>query len=262
MPPSTTSPWPLTYGRAVRAQPRGGLGHLLRACEAPHRRALADRVDRTRRGGEHLMRHRRVHDTGQHRVHADALARVLERRGAGQAEDRVLGRHVGGDLRRRDHPEPGRRVDDRAAARPQHRPDLLLHAHPRPAHVDVHDRLELLVAVVDERLHPARDAGVVERAVQAPVALRRQRDERDDVLPPGDVRRAPRSVAARLRDEPRGLGECLLGTVAEHDLRALPGERQSRGAADPAGRAGDHGDLALEQGRQRTLLMRGNLPVG
>ena len=58
---------------------------------------------------------RRDDEAGADRVDPDAACSVLERGVLGQADDRVLGRHVGGGAGEADRAEDGGDVDDRAS---------------------------------------------------------------------------------------------------------------------------------------------------
>ena len=91
------------------------------------------------------------------------------------------------------------------------------------------------------------DPGVVIADVEAPEALDRLVEERPHRLVVRYVRADERRLAARALDERDRLGPGGLVDVVHHDPRALLGKEGSCGSPEPAARAGDEADLAVQE---------------
>ena len=170
-----------------------------------------------------------VADLGDHRLR-EALARVL-RAAVGRLE--------------RDAAEGERRadLDDRAAVPLRHPPQRGLRP---PDHAVVGDvgGAPILVRLDVEELRIDRRHRIVDPDVDgAELALRRLR-RRLDLLGVGDVGWKDEGLAAAFFDlSGRGF-EPGMPAGEERDLRAVLGEPARGCAADPAGGAGDHDDVA------------------
>jgi hypothetical protein len=156
----------------------------------------------------------------------------------------VLGGAVGTHARRAR--EAGRRthIDDRAASR--QRGELGAQAEEDAAQVDRQHPVEVGRIDVGERDRPMTLPGVVERAVDASVAITGHRHQALDGATVRDVG----GDGVCLPILPPDLGgdpfECVLVASGEHDRRSLRGEELRRRGADAATRAGDDQDLAVE----------------
>jgi hypothetical protein len=100
---------------------------------------------------------------------------------------------------------------------------------------------------VDLAAH-TRKARVVEQAVEASEAGRRELDQILHVRLPRDVRADERHPVAERRLQ---LGALLLLNIAEDDARALFRKALDGRAADPAAPARDDGHLSLQARHQR-----------
>ena len=140
-------------------------------------------------------------------------------------------------------PEDRADVDDRGPG--LHHPAAGL-GHPVAAvEVDVDDRAELLGRLVGGR-HRGADAGVVDQHVD-PAELRHRRvDERLALVGVGDVGGHGEHLAAGVPDQLRGLLEAVGPPGAEHHVGPGLGQPLRERDAEPAGGAGDDGDLAVQ----------------
>ena len=102
-------------------------------------------------------------------------------------------------------------------------------------------------------MHRAFDARVVEEQVDAAEMLRGALDVALDLLGVPHVGLEGQHLGAGLAHRRRRGDEGHCVEVDEHDARALAGESQRRGAADPARAAGDQCRLALESPVHRVL---------
>ena len=181
---------------------------------------------------------------GAEGVHADVLARELDRQLARHREDCPLRGGVG-DLAGRgaDERDEARHINHRAAA------PLLQVRNAVLAAEEDSPRVHGLYAVpgLDARVQDGgvvgrRDPGVVVEHVDAAVALRRRVHHRLHALLLGDVDLLREGVAAR--------GDGLLGCCEVHvrsaDARAFLAEQDRGLAAHPAAGARDHADLSVE----------------
>ena len=206
--------------------------------------------------GAGIDRHRRVHQSRQDDVGADAVFGVLDGELLGEGDQAGLGRLVGdvgillpgGDRRDGD--------DDARALRPHHREHVLA-CHDRAAQVDGRDAVEGLLGDLIERRIAAGDAHA--RHCNASTSMRPQRSARgldhrgERAARSADVgreRRALRHPPARpSRRSPRRTARIVVD--GEH-LGAFLREAQHGGAAVAHAFAGrlagpDHdGDLVLE----------------
>src|SRR3954470_11185297 len=229
--------------RIVGAQPDDRGGDLLGRAEAAQRLRAQDLLLALGR----LARHQRRHDRPRaDRVHADPLVGVLDGRVLRQAADAVLARGV--RAQEPNGPQAGvrRRVDDGAAARPEHVADLVLHAEERAAQVDGDDAIELGVVGLVQALVDA-DAGVVVGVVEAAIALDRLGDDARAVLRARHVARDEGGVAALVADRLHRLLAAGAGALEVGDDHggALLGEADRARAADAARRARDEARPAL-----------------
>src|SRR5215212_6042802 len=159
----------------IRAQPQARLRDLLRLPEAAEqaddrRELLLGHADSLERAADH----RRVDRAGTDRVDADALRGVLERGHLGEADHAVLGRDVRRVVRLRPERADRADVDDRpAVALLEHLRELVLEAQGDALEIDRQDAVELLLVELGEGVRVRGDRGVVDRAVEPPVALDR-----------------------------------------------------------------------------------------
>ena len=183
------------------------------------------------------------------------LHRVLHRDLARHREHAALARGVRNLRCRGTHERDERRgVDDRAAARIDHRRDSVLAAEPYTLEVYVHDP----VPGRDFRLRDApvvrgEDARVVVEHVQCAVRVDGEAHHGGGVVFVGHVGRDEGGVAARLRDRPDGGSARVLHCVDRDDARALAREQKRCGAPHAVARSGDERDLALQSRRHRRL---------
>src|ERR687888_1191213 len=235
---------PVHVRRLVRGEEECGVRDLPRRREPSHREVHAPTLEGRRVLLEEAKQHRRLDRARAERVHPDPAARELNRELAGQREDGALRRRVG-DLRRgRAHErDEGGDVDHRAAAALEQVRDAVFAAQEDALRVHVlYSRPGLGLGVEDRRVLRGHDPGVVVEDVDAAVAVGDRAVEAFDALRVGDVHLVEEGVAALG-------GGCLAllpGDVGDADACALGGEEERRLSADPAGRAGDDDDLALE----------------
>ena len=189
-PPSTGMAAPLTNEGGVGAQPHhqfGDLGRLPEAAGGVH----AQQALPVFRPVAHALGHRRPHVARAHRVDADALGGVVERRRPGEAHHAVLAGHVTGlpvaAHAAARHAVDGGDVAHRPAALRHHLAQLLLHAQEHAVQVDRDGALPALPRHLGHAAPVAADAGTVERAVQPAVALQHGRQQRFHVSRLGDV---------------------------------------------------------------------------
>src|SRR6202790_1205052 len=76
-----------------------------------------------------------------------------------------------------DHSEHRSSIHNGAAARLEHGWDFVLHAQPHALRVDVHDAIENLLVLLEERKRHLLDPGVVEGEVEPAELLQRPFDE-------------------------------------------------------------------------------------
>src|SRR5262249_16155817 len=135
-------------------------------------------------------------------------------------------------------------VDDAALpARGHRRVDRLRHEeHALQVHRD--DPVELRLAIGFEGLADVH-AGIVEQDVDRPELARRRAGEGPAGRDIGDIDRAVQGAPAERPDLISGfVGLGIVSQMAKGDVRALGGECQRRGAADPARAAGDQCDFS------------------
>ena len=176
---------------------------------------------------------------------------MIERGDAGQADERVLRRHVGDLLRiarRRQHRS---HVDDRAAARRAHRADLLAQAQEHAVEVDAHDPAPVVERVIADGGMRAADAGVVDRAVEASELLDHGGDHLGHRALLGDVGLDGTGVTADLRRHALGR---LPGDVDDRHPGATGGRPMGARLADARAGSGDQDDLAVEVGARGARL--------
>ena len=201
----------------------------------------------------------RQQHVGQH-----ALARALRRQRPAEGQQLALAGRVGGQPDVAVQPAGGADQDDPAVAgRAQHRhrgpgqPDATLQ-------VDLEHLAELRGRLLVE--HAARaDRRVGHADVQPPPALNRRRDDR---LPAGRVGRVGvlgHRLAARSNDfrchvvgGPAAIRVRAPVAVVDHDLRAVPGQRQAERAAEPPPAAGHH----RHPPGQRRVIHDPSSPIG
>ena len=195
--------------------------------------------------------HRGLHQPGQDRVHAHALARILDRGGAGEMQQRGL-RGVVGRIGNAGPADAGDRrdVDDRAAALNHHQRNDVLHGEEHALEIHRHDAVPLLLGQFDHAADLS-DADIVVEHVDVAEVRDAGLHHRLDVVALCHVGAERQREAALARDDVRGL---LRGRVidvdAEH-LRAFArAGYRGRLAVTPAGadRAGadDQRDLVLQ----------------
>src|SRR5690606_40896642 len=137
----------------------------------------------------HRVEHGRLGGAGRDRVDAYALRAVVVRGGAGEADDRVLGRLVGAEARAALVAADARGVDDRSAAGLAHHAQLLAQAQPDALDVHLEEPVEVGFAHLVQR--PAlRDAGVVEGAAEPAEPLDGPAGRAGDRGSPGSAPRA------------------------------------------------------------------------
>jgi len=137
------------------------------------------------------------------------------------------------------------RVDDRAATAAQHLRDRRAHPSPHARQVDVEDPLEVVLAHLLGG-SADRHTDVVEHHVETSPPVDGLADERLDVRHARHVGANEDGLVSGVADLLRGALAPLLGNIADHDTRALRGERFGRCAADAVGAAGDDRDLPVE----------------
>ncbi|SPC17321.1 hypothetical protein CO2235_90195 [Cupriavidus oxalaticus] len=198
-----------------------------------------------RAGFDLLLHQRRQHPARADRVGGHAGLRGFQRGHLGQADDAVLGCHIGRFLRRRHQPVRRGHVDDAA-------PVLLAHAGQREARgveggsqVDGDDRVPALDGKVLDRRHML-DAGIVDQDVGAAEVGLRIAHHVLDLCRLAHVR----AVVADL-DALAGLRDLVLCGVhitkaIDDDIGALSRQRLCDAEPDTAGRAGHQSGLAVE----------------
>src|SRR4051794_15208386 len=133
--------------RVVREQEDDAGRHLRRVGDPRDGIGLLHRVPRG--GGilgevERALDHRREHVAGAHDVAADAVARVVDRDHAGEADEAGLRRRVGGGGRGADQADEPAGGGGAGAPAPAHRDHRLLAAVEGALEIDLHDRVPLL----------------------------------------------------------------------------------------------------------------------
>src|SRR5882724_6001862 len=227
---------------AVGTEPDDGARDLFRPADASDRMRGLQHLPHFRRGRE-VAKHSRRDRPWSHGIDPNILFGVFERDRFGQPGDGVL---AGGVERRRgkpDQPRNGRVVDDRTAARLQHRGNLVLERQPDALYVDVHDLVVRLFGLIRQRSQRLLDAGVVEGKIEPAETRQRPSDHRLDIALFRDVGLDEDRFAARrfdLGDD--GIAFCLAAS-ADDDLRALFGKRDCGRTANPSIAAGDQGDF-------------------
>ena len=203
--------------------------------------------------GPHLGGHLAREPARRDGVHPHALAGPLDGQLAGEVDDRALRRGVARllDRRRRHQPEDRRHVDDRARPLHEHLATDELAQQEQRVEVHVDHPAELVDGLVLGRHHVA-DAGVVHEHVDATEPLERGGDEGLEIGVDGDVAR-DRDRSGQPLDE---RFEPVEPTGRDHD--GGPGRVQHLGEAhaQPARRAGDDGDLAVEPERPERIGQR------
>jgi hypothetical protein len=120
----------------------------------------------------------------------------------------------------------------------------VLHADKGSAQVDVEDAVPLVEFDLGKRRRLVFNTGVVEGDVQSAERLDSARDRRLNPLGhryvAGDDQHLPTGILDRIC----GLPQRILCAVDDGDASAFGGERDSGGAPDAAGSAGNEGDLA------------------
>ena len=94
--------------------------------------------------------------------------------------------------------------------------------------------------------HRRTDPGVVDQHVDVAELLHRQRDQVGARLRVGHIGAVGQRLAAGALDQRRGVGQPVHAASAQRDVGAGLGERLRERDAQPAGGAGDDGDLAVE----------------
>ena len=117
----------------------------------------------------------------------------------------------------------------------------MLHAEEDALDVDGEDRVVGRDIDVGDADHRQGRAGVVDEAVHPAEARNRMRDHRLDVVFFGDV--GPNEADAEPPFERRAF---VLAAGRDNDLGAFLDENLGDPFADPAGRAGDDGDLSAQ----------------
>src|SRR5712691_475100 len=221
----------------------------LRVAHAPHLLDVGGAVGA--REAECLLDHRRLHQAGQDRVHADAFLCVFDRGGAGEMAQRRLGGVIArirqaGIADRRDRGD----VDDRAAALRFHHRDDVLHGQERALEVDGEHAVPVGLGDLDDAAELG-DADIVVDHVDAAVAVPAGSDHGGDLVGLGDVgAMRGRGAAFGLNDAGGLRGSRRIDIDTKH-ARALAGEgHRRRLAVAPArpDRSGAHHDrhFALE----------------
>src|SRR5690606_35868296 len=244
--------------RPIAEQPRRRLGDLGGRARLPQRDGGDPPGDPLRVALAPRGQHRGLGRPGRDGVDPDAERAVVVGRGAGEPDDRVLGGLVGAEPGVAAEAADAAGVDDGAAAL-AHRADLLAQAQPRALDVHGHDPVEVRLRDLVEAAVLVH-ARVVERAVEAAVAVERGVDEPRDVgrraHVPGDVDGVV-AVGDELVGEVR---EGLLRAGRQHDRRALPGEEPGGVGADPRARADQQDHLAGEQSVRHRVSSRPRSP--
>ena len=125
--------------------------------------------------------------------------------------------------------------------------DLVLETERDALQVDGEDAVPFLLVEVGDRMGVGRDRGIVDRAVEPPVALDRRANHGLRVGRLGDVGEAERGRAAVLLDALDGRLAELRVDVAHEHLRPGGGEHPGGRLAHPHRCAGDDRDLAFER---------------
>jgi hypothetical protein len=125
--------------------------------------------------------------------------------------------------------------------------------------------LPFLVADVFDRLEAGLVRGVVDQDVDAAEGLDRALDDGAAMRRIADVAGDQQRLAARLLDQPLGLGRVLiLRQIGDHDISALAGKGNGDRAADAAVRAGDDcflvGQLAMADIAVFAMIGTGSSP--
>src|SRR4051794_32958501 len=193
--------------------------------------------------GQRLSRLRR-HDVGvgeprTDRIDEDALAGVRRTGGAHESDDAVLVRAVQGVERRRDQTgEAGGRDDLPAAI--LHGTERRVHAEHDAIEVDAHRSPVTVEVEVVADPDTARDTGVEEGDVEAPVLFHHARNRGHVVVVRRDV-----TGDEGAADLGRHLLSVVTVDVAEHDVGAEAAEPSLHARAEAAGAAGDPGDFSV-----------------
>ena len=175
--------------RLVRGEIDGHVDDLLGLAEPPGRVACQAELLGRLVLDQPVHQQRRLHRARADRVGPDPLRPELDRQAPRQRQDRALRRSVG-VLRHAaaDQRDEARDVDDRPAARLDHRRDRELAAEEDAADVDGHHRIPGRDVGVDDRVVGlGHDAGVVVQAVEPAVGRDGMVDHRLRVGFAGDV---------------------------------------------------------------------------
>src|SRR5438552_2297910 len=227
---------------AVGTEPDDGARDLFRPADASDRMRGLQHLPHFRRGRE-VAKHSRRDRPWSHGIDPNILFGVFERDRFGQPGDGVLAGGVERSRGKPDQPRNGRVVDDRTAARLQHRRNLVLERQPHALHVDVHDLVVRLFGLIRQRSQRLLDAGVVEGTIEPAESRQRPSDHRLDIALFRDVGLDEDRFAARrfdLGDD--GIAFCLAAS-ADDDLCALFGKRDCGRTANPSIAASDQGDF-------------------
>ena len=138
----------------------------------------------------------------------------------GEAHHAVFCRHVGRRRGEADVAQYRAHVDDGAAARCEHRRDLVLHAIKDPREVDFEHAAPAFDAVVCGRVRLAADAGVVARTVEPSEMVEGYPDEGLARQRIGYVGTDKDGLAARLFDEPGRVSPVFLVHVGDDNESA------------------------------------------
>ena len=190
MPPSAEIVSPVTKRAASDARNTTTRRDVVRVRPAAERGLRLDLLDHA---GDRLVAgpERGVDDTGRDRVHADPGRAQLHRERAGGGVDRALRRRVGRAPRRAHEPRDRREVDDRTAARGDHRRQQRRDQEQGSAHVHREHRVDRRGVEVDGG-QPRRGGRVVHED-RRPIRARRAPRARDaSALPRRRARRAAR----------------------------------------------------------------------
>src|SRR6202051_2472020 len=155
-----------------------------------------------------------------------------------------------------DHSEHRSSIHNGAAARLEHGRDLVLHAQPHALRVDVHDAIESLLVLLEERSRHLLDPGVVEGEVEPAELLQRPFDEFLDLNRLRDVGRHEESFAPLSPEEPHGFFPFGRSSAGHNDSGSFARIGDGGGSADSRGPTRHNRHFVLKLVHDRSPFLR------